>query len=533
MSVDDHRKLLAGVRITGLWTLLSRVLGMLRDMATAALLGAGGGAAADAFVVAFRIPNLFRRLFGEGALAASYLPIFSAQWEQDRAAAWRLASVVLGVLSGLMLMLVAAGELLLWLTSLVFSGDEDLRLLLGLTAVMLPYVLCICVTAQLSATLHALGRFALPAIVPTVLNLVWLGGAWLVAPRFSDDQATQAYILAFCVLIGGALQLLLQVPTLWRLGFRFQFDWSGAREGLMRVVRNMLPMMFGLAIEQINTLLDSMIAWALAGSGPIGWLGGATYPMEQGAAAALYYASRLYQFPLGMLGVAVATVFFPLLARHAGRGELHRIGPDLSLGLQLVIFLAVPASVGLMLLSLPITELIFQRGVFTAEDSQRTAALIATFGGGVWALCALPVVIRGFYAVGDRRTPLVAGSVAVAVNLLLNLLLVWPLAEVGLAAATVVAAVVQLLILLVVMSRLHALNWRGLAGTTARAVAASAVMAVACWAVLLLTPSDIAGARAVRVVAPAVVGGIAYLVAYRLLGGREFALLWSRGDDRP
>ncbi|MEX1223971.1 MAG: lipid II flippase MurJ, partial [Pirellulales bacterium] len=338
---------------------------------------------------------------------------------------------------------------------------------------------------------------------------------------------------AFCVLIGGALQLLLQVPTLWRLGFRFQFDWSGAREGLMRVVRNMLPMMFGLAIEQINTLLDSMIAWALAGSGPIGWLGGTTYPMEQGAAAALYYASRLYQFPLGMLGVAVATVFFPLLARHAGRGELHRIGPDLSLGLQLVVFLAVPASVGLMLLSLPITELIFQRGVFTAEDSQRTAALIATFGGGVWALCALPVVIRGFYAIGDRRTPLVAGSVAVAVNLLLNLLLVWRLAEVGLAAATVVAAVVQLLILLVVMSRLHALNWRGLAGTTARAVAASTVMAVACWAVLLLTPSDISGARAVRVVAPAVVGGIAYLVAYRLLGGREFALLWSRGDDRP
>jgi len=302
----------------------------------------------------------------------------------------------------------------------------------------------------------------------------------------------------------------------------------------MRVVRAMGPMVLGLAVTQINTLMDSLIAWGLTArdgqSAGIAWLGGVRYPLEQGAAAAIYFGERLYQFPLGILGLAVATAIFPLLSRHAARGDQRRLGADLTLGLRLVAFLSIPAAVGLIMLAEPLARLLFQRGQFTAEDTARAARMIAWYATGVWAYCALPVVVRGYYALGDRTTPIRIGVGVVLLNLTLNLTLIWPMAEAGLAVSTSIAAGVQVCFLLAIFSRRKmSLGWRDLAATTARTLVATAVMAVAGYATLsLIGGADRLLGQLCRVLIPLGVSmGVFFSVAH-LLGSREASLLLGR-----
>jgi len=538
MTQPKRHPLIAGTRITSLGTLASRVLGMVRDMATAALLGLSGGGVMDAFVVAFRVPNLFRRLFGEGALTASYLPVLAAQLEKDRKSAWQLASVTLTWLAVVLAVLVLIGEGLLGMAWLAWADVPNVRLLVGLAAVMLPYALLICLTAQVTATMHALSHFTTGALTPTLLNICWLTAAWLIAPHFAPDRAAQAYVLATAVLISGALQLGVQWPVLRYLGFRFDYDWAASREALGRIVHNVAPTLVGLAVTQINTLLDSLIAWGLAAApdGPqqIAWLGGAVrYPLEQGAAAAIYYGERLYYFPLGVLGLAVATAIFPLLSRHAARDDRRQLGADLTLGLRLVICLGVPAGVGLIMLAEPLARLLFERGQFTAADTQRAARMIGCYATGVWAYCALPVVVRGFYALGDYAAPVRIAACIVGLNLTLNLTLIWPMAEAGLAVATAASATVQVLLLMLIFSRRKGpLYWRVLAATGARTVLATAVMAAAGYAVLRLISrtldTTVLAGQLAQVLLPLGVSLAVYCGFYRLLGGRELGLLTAR-----
>jgi putative peptidoglycan lipid II flippase len=532
MAAPQRHPLIAGAGITGLGTLVSRLLGMVRDMATAALLGLSGSGVMDAFVIAFRIPNLFRRLFGEGALAASYLPVFAAELVRDRRGAWKMASTGLFWLTVFLTALVLAILVLCGLGRLAFAGMPRVELLLGLVAVMAPYLLFTCLAAQVAATLHALGHFSTPAVAPALLNVCWLAAAWFVAPRFASDQASQAYVLAAAVSISGVLQLAVQFPALGRLGFRFEYDWQAARGALAEVVRAMVPMLLGLAVTQLNTLADSLIAWGLSSApgGPqtIGWLGGSLhYPMRQGAAAAIYYGERLYQFPLGILGMAVATAIFPLLSRHAAHGERDKLGADLTIGLRLVVLLGVPASVGLIVLAEPLARLLFEHGRFTADDTARAARMIACYAAGVWAYCALPVVIRGFYALGDRTTPVRVGAIAVGLNLALNLTLIWPLAEAGLAVATSLSAALQVALLAAVFSRARSpLSWRAVAATTGRTLPAAALMGATGYATLAWLPEQPGLANELaRVFLPVTLCSSVFFAAYRLLGGKDLGLL--------
>ncbi len=532
MSVTNRHPLIRGASVTSLGTLASRVLGMLRDMGTAALFGLSGGGVMDAFILAFRIPNLFRRLFGEGALAASYLPVLAAELERDRRAAWRLVSVGLvwlAIALGLLVVVLEIGLAGLWLA---WGDVPRTRLVLELTAVMMPYVIFICLAAQVSATLHTLGRFGVAALSPAVLNIVWLVAVWGIAPYFAPNQEAQAHVLAVAVTIGGVLQLITQVPDLHLAGFRFDYSWADARGPLAQILRAMGPMVLGLTITQINTLLDSLIAWALS-SGPAGperiaWLPGEPYyPMRQGAVAAIYFGERLYQFPLGLLGLAVATAIFPLLSRHAARGDRRRLGEDLTLGCRLVLFLGLPASAGLVLLAGPITQLLFERGEFTAQDSLRAARMIAVYGAGVWAYCALHVVVRGYYALGDRITPMKIGAVIVVLNFALNLLLVWPFAEAGLALATALTAGLQVFLLMAMFSRRKShLDWRALAATAVRTLLATTLMTLAGYAALRSVP-DSGGLTGefVRVLLPLGTSTLAYFAAIALFGRSELQML--------
>jgi putative peptidoglycan lipid II flippase len=508
------------LRLVSLWTVCSRVLGLVRDAAMAARFG--NGPLLDAFTVAFRIPNLARALLGEGALATAFLPAFVAtRNEQGRDAANRLAVAVLMTLGGVLTALIAVVE-----TGLVFLGwlpglSPDADLLRRLLLVLTPYVGLICLTSQLSALLHADSRFGVPAVLPSVLNLVWLLGLWLVVPQWSEPTS-QLFVMAACV-----AQLLLPLPALWSLGYRYVSDWRRAWSGVRTIAMHMLPVVGGLMVTQVNVLLDSLIAWGFArpvhGPDVMPWLANLPYPLVAGTASALYFGQRLYQFPLGVFGVALGTVLFPLLAEHAQRGDRPKLREDFSLGLRLVAAIGIPASAGLMVLSQPLAVLCFQYGAFSADDAAQTARMIAAYGSGVWAYCGLLIIHRGFYAVGDRMTPMRVGVAAVLLNVVCNLSFIWIWAGTGLAASTALVAVLQCVTVGVLFRRLIG-GWHGrsVAIAVGRAVFATALMTAAAWLTLhQLEAWPGWSGRGLRVLLPLAVAIVVYFVTAWAIGFRE------------
>lgn len=529
-------RLFPGLRIVASSTLLSRVLGMFREIASGALFGLGP--IWDAFSFAFTIPNLTRRLFGEGALSAAFLPVFARQLESEKqnggTSAWQLASAVFTLLAVALAALVVAGEFILWGLSWAFVEHSDTQLVLGLTAVMLPYAILICLAAQVTAVLHALGHFTWPALVPVVLNLCWIATIWLVDPWFEPNRVAQVYALAVCIVIAGVLQLALQWPTLRGLGFRFDRRWKAVQPAVGDIVRAMVPVTLGLSITQINTVLDRLIAWTLTrpAGGPAETLlpGGLSYPLMPGAVSALYFGERVYQFPLGVFGVALGTVLFPLLARHAARHDFDRLRGDLSMGLRLVLAIGVPASAGLALIAEPLTRVLFQHGHFTADDARRTAGILVAYGAGVWAYCAIPVLYRGFYALGERKVPVRVGLAAVVLDLVLNLSLIWPLAERGLAASTAISAAIQVACLsLLIQKRAGRLDWRRLVETLWKALLATCAMSVVCLAALKWVPAAHGKlGEALALAVPILLAAATYVVVARWLKMEELRLLFSR-----
>ena len=440
-----------GLKITAFWTLISRLLGMVRDVATAALFGLAENGVMDAFVVAFRVPNIFRRLFGEGALSASTLPAIASRKEADPLSIWQLVSTLLGCVFVVMAFLTLLAEIFCSLLWIAAEGQTEYRLVAGLSAVMLPYLLFISLASIASATLHAFNHFSTPAFVPILLNLTWIFMAIVIAPAWKDAPATQAYLIAIAVLFGGLLQFAFQIPVLRRFGMRWQWNWTANRSTIYRIVSQLIPMAVGLAILPLNTLIDTAVAWAFSASNPetpIAWLGGAIdYPLQEGTVAAIYFAERLYQFPVGLLGVVIGLVAFPALSRHASAGDQSKFVQHMVQALRANLFLAIPATAGLILLAEPLTSLLFRHGSFTETDTQRTAQMVAAYGFGIWAYCTLPIIIRGFYAAEDSQTPFRLGLIVVLINALVDLVCVWRLGETGLAYTSAAAAGLFVLLL--------------------------------------------------------------------------------------
>ncbi len=539
MTMHERRRLVSGFWATSLATLASRALGLARDVATAALLGLGEGGVMDALVVAFRAPNLLRRTFGEGALAASFIPVFTAEFERDSRRAWQLTSVVATwlaiALGGITLVGAAAAGAVWWLA----DGDGATARLAGLIAVLLPYMVFICLAAQAAAALQALSRFRVAAASTSLLNVCWLAAAWFVAPRFAGDKLAQAYVIAAAIVLSGALQLAVLLRALAKLGFRFDYNWAASREAFWRVGRSLVPIALAMAVTQLNTFVDSLIAWGLAaepgGSRTIAWLGHAVaYPMQAGAAGAIYYGERFYQLPVGMLGLAAATAIYPSLSRHAARGERQRLAGELALGLRLVTFLALPAGIGMLLLAKPLAQVLFEHGAFTGDDARRTAGTIACYASGVWAYSAIPLLVRGYYAQGDRTMPMRLGLLALGTNVALNLLLVWPLAERGLALATSIAAGVQAVALAAVYWRSSSyVAWRPFVTSLAKIATAVLAMAIAVLIVQQIMPIGYALPRleqAWRLGLAIAAGAGTYLAAAWTLGMDEPRVLLGREE---
>jgi len=527
------------IGLVALLTLVSRFLGLARDVLSAGVFGVG--ATWSAFSIAWTIPNLFRRLFGEGALSASFIPVFTDYLEtKGRAEALRLWGVVTALLAVLLgvLLLIGEGVVLGLLALSGVSGSG--ALLLTLTAVMLPYAFFICLVALKGAVLQSLRHFAMPALAPVVLNVCWIVAVGVLVPRVGGGPSRQIFVLAVAILAAGVLQLAIQFPALKRLGASLKLAWDVHHEGVRRIVRLMAPMLLGLAIFQLNILLDKAIAWGLAAreGGPqalhiFGWT--VALPMKEGAAAALYWADRLYEFPVGVFGIAVATVIYPTLSAHAARQAIPEMLADLRKAMRLVIFVGLPAGVGLILLRVPIVSLFYGRGAFlrNPDNVARVAGILALYATAVWAYCANQVLVRGYYAMKDSKTPVKVGAAMVGLNLVLNLTLIWFLAEGGLALATAIAAVARLAVLaLILRRRLGTFGGRELAASAATSAVGTLVMAAAVggmMAVLRRTPVDAAlGPKVIAVALPLAAGVFVYLAATWLLRAREVRELLGR-----
>ncbi len=473
----------SGFRVVSFFTLLSRVSGLARDMVMAGLFGAGP--VMDAFSVAFRIPNLARRMLGEGAMTTAYLPVFVRERERHGAEATdRLTTAMFVTMSGVLVGIVLLAELLLVVASFGTTAGSNARLLIVLTAEMLPFALLMCLVAQLSAVLHSMQRFAWPAFAPVILNLVWivtaLGIAWM-----TDDPLIQIHVIAAGVVISGVLELFVVGTATWRTGIRISGAWRQAIPRVREVFQTMMPILAVTWIFQMNTLLDSLLAWGLAAPQESTGSGSEfPWPLEAGTASALYFAQRMYQFPMGVFSLALGTVLFPLMSRHVERGELDQVGRDLSFGMRVVVSIGIPASVGLGLLSGPISVLFFERGAFTSNDAALTARCIAAYGAGVWAYMGLSIIHRGFFALNDRRRPLSMGLLAVGLNVILNLTLIWVFAGMGLALATAIAAIVQFVATVwLYQKRNGLLDLHSISRTVAKTVVATLVMSATCLAI--------------------------------------------------
>lgn len=528
--------MLRGTLVLGIGTFISRMLGLLRDVATAATFGMSAGGLMDTFVAAFRLPDVARRFFGDGSLGASFIPLFSQIWQTDRQKAWTLLSVTLYWVFLYLFGFVLVGELLCWMGIRYFHPDGKVALTAQLLSLLLPYLILICMAAICSAALQALGHFSVSTFVPPILNIIWLGGLLVIIPFYSTNPEEKCYLLAFCILIAGILQFVLHLPFLRKHGFRFHLDFSAVAPEIKKVFENFFPKIFGLTSIHLNVLSATCIAWFFSGgmNQPIRWLGGImTYPLRTGSAATIYYSERMYEFPQGLIGLAIATAIYPLLSRHAAQKNFNALSDDLTLGLRIQFMLAIPAGCGLMLLADSLVHLLFQRGAFSVADTERTVDMVYWFSTGIWAFCALPIIIRAFYTLGDIRTPCRYGLVGLFLNVLLGLLLIFPMQEQGLALAMSLTAGIQSICLLCIFAQKHGhIDFPALVTSLTRICVAGGVMTIVLRMIILAIPGASALDDLLRIALCMVVGVFVFFVVLRILGGRELGILFRGGSRK-
>ncbi len=427
---------------------------MLRDMAFAYFLGAAG--LMDGWVIAFKIPNLARRLFGEGAASSSLIPVYSEQLQKDPEAAKKLACTVVTVIFIILAGLVLLGEGIIWGYYRFFSTYPSTDLKLTLSGIMLPYTILICVVAILAGILNAHRHFAMPAAAPIVLNIFIIGSLCIGGWGFGIEPGSLVFVVAAAVLVAGLAQLFMQLRPLRTRGVYIRPAWQVRSEAFKKIIVLMGPMILGLTVTQINTLADDFIALWFSGSpekGEIFSLLGREirYPMWEGAVSQLFYSQRLYQFPLGVLGISLATAIFPVMSADVARKDFSALRATIARGLRTTAFVAVPATMGLVIVARPLISAAFEHGRFNAEDTRMVVRTLCFYAGGLCGYFAQQILARAFYSMQDSRTPMHSALVAVLANFVLNLTLIWFLDRAGLACATAICSYLQVVILVVVL----------------------------------------------------------------------------------
>ncbi len=425
------KELVRSAGIVGLMTLLSRVLGMIRDIVSAKQFGTTWQW--DAFIYAFALPNFLRRLVGEGALSSAFIPVYSeTSQRQGKSEANRFANVVFTLLGGALALFLLAVEGVLHLLLQNPALSERLRLVVDLLRYFFPYLWFISLTALTMGILNCHRDFFTPSLSPVILDLFWIAGVLWVAPLFGKMPQDQLHGLAWVILLSGAVQLGVQIPPLYRLGFRLHWVWETADQGLKKTTHLLLPSIFSFAIVQINLLVDMTLGLTI---GP-------------GANSALWYGTRLMQFPLGVFAIAIGTALLPMISHYAAKKEMEMAKKTLSFALRCVFLIILPCAVGLMVLSVPIVQILFERGEFDQVSTARTAAVLFCYSIGLFAYSGQKILTAGFYAVQDTRTPVKLGIVALVSNIIFNLILMRYFAEAGLALATSISGILQFILLI-------------------------------------------------------------------------------------
>ena len=508
--------------IVGFATLLSRILGYVRDMVIAYFFGTA--ASADAFFVAFRIPNLFRRLFAEGALTVAFIPIFTGYLVQEsKESASRFVNAVFTLLSLILLLVSLLGivfsPLIVKLMAWGFAADPDkFELTVLLTRIMFPYIFFVSLVALCMGILNALKHFAAPALSQVLLNLSMILSVVLLFRSFSQPVLT----LAFGVLVGGFLQLALQVPFLTRRGVTLTWQFNFAHPGLKKLVKLMLPAALGAAVYQVNMMVITMIASFL----------------PEGSVSYLYYSDRVFEFPVSVFGIALSTALLPALSEHVAKNEIEALKSTLTHALQLTFFITIPAMVGLGVLGLPIVRVLFERGAFTVEATALTAQALFCFNLGLWAVSGARVVVNVFYAFQDIWTPVKVTTLTIVVNLVLSVLLIKPLKHSGLALAISLSSMVNLTVLLVILRvRLGKLGLKKVIFSSVKILFSSLLMGVVVYGIYharLWASFQFPARELVILLTSIVLGVIVFFTCAVLLKSEELFSLWEgvRGEKK-
>ena len=510
----------------------SRILGLVRDQLLASMFGAGN--AMDAFNVAFRIPNLVRDLFAEGAMSAAFVPAFMRQLTVGgKESAWRLGNTVINALIVVTTAIVILGIVFARPLVGAFAADfarvpGKLELTVLLTRIMLPFLTCVAIAAAFMGMLNALQLFFIPALAPAMFNLATIVCALTLVPLMPRAGLPPIAAIAIGTLAGGLGQLALQWPLLRRQGFSYRADLDWKQEGLRRILLMMGPGTIGLAATQVNVFINTVLATG-EGTGAVSWLN---------------YAFRLMYLPTGLFGVSIATAIVPAVSRHAARADTAAVRSTLGEGLSLMLMMNVPATVGLIVLANPIVRVIFERRAFLPSDTAATAAALQFYAVGLVGYSIVRIASPTFYALGDSRTPVAISIASVIVNAALNLALVRVLGYRGLALGTAIAALFNAAALIwFLRGVLEGLDDRRVLSSFARIVLASLVMGAAALAIDRTLAVSIPGSaffvQAARLLMTILSALAVLAIAAHLLKIREFreglALVMKRAgrEDRP
>ena len=497
--------LLRSTAVISSGTMLSRALGLVRDMVIAHLYPRF---ISDAFFVAFRLPNMLREMLAEGAMNAGFIPVFSDYLTtRSRKDAEELAAVALGASAAILMLVAGAGvvfapQIIRFVTLEFGPPDEKLLLAIGLARILFPYILLVGVASLLMAILNSHHHFFSSAFAPAALNLSMILCAWLLRDNFDEP----VYAMALGVMIGGALQILLQLPFLRQIRFPIRILWNLRHPGLLRIFALLLPVLFGQAVREVNVLVGTMLAWSLGA----------------GMVSALYYAYRLIHLPLGVFGLAVTTAILPTMSAAASAGDLDGLKRTLSRGLRTIFFVMFPATAGLIALRTPIIRLIFEHGSFDAVATDNTAFALMFYAVGLFAFAGSRALAFAFYALKNTKTPVIVAACAMIANIGISLALMSPLRQGGLALASSISSTLNMVALWILLSReIGGFGLKQIASAAFKMCALALVMGVAVHYLAAACANfisvDTLTGKLVQVFAP-VAGGIALYI------GAAFAL---------
>jgi putative peptidoglycan lipid II flippase len=461
--MDENRNVTKAAGQISIATSGSRVLGFVRDILLAKLFGASGST--DAFFIAFRVPNLFRELFAEGSMSAAFIPVFTETLTKEGVEeARRLASSVFAFLISVLAVLCLLGIIFApGVVSVIAPGfiksPEKFGLTVKLTRIMFPFLFFISMAALAKGILNSLKSFFVPALAPIFLNISIIIAALYAAPGFDVPLVA----IAVAVSIGGAVQVIIQLPELIKKRFMVMPKLLLSHPGLKKILRLLLPALAGLGVAQINIFIGTIFVSFLAG----------------GAATYLYYAMRFVQLPIGIFGNAVATAVLPSLSEHAAKNDTEALRDTFSYSLRLLFFITLPAMAGLIALAEPIIQVLIQRGEFTLQHASETAYALICYSSGLWAFVGYRIVASAFYSLQDTKTPVKIAVLSVVINIIFSFILMGPMRHAGLALANAIASAANFTILFFLLwKRLQRLDGRNIIRSFIKTAAASIIMGV-------------------------------------------------------